>query len=350
MSNIEIEKTLHRIIQGRLRYRVHDDLVLYIHEPTPELLFKSYEVYDDAYERAYVNGVFVKEEIIPILLENDYWTPLDDKEAEKLQKEIEEKKLECYQNFVHKKQLAILKRQLGVLEDRWYKASAKKHALENTTCSGVASYTRSVFIVENCTKLEDGSSYDWKEIPISRAATFYKTNTITEKMLRKIARSEPWRGMWNGGKGTELFGVPFSQISAVQSRLCSYSRMYDGVFEHPESPNEKIIEDADCLDGWLIFQKRKRDKEKKQSEIDGMINNDKIRGAGEIYVMAQNKEDAAEIQSINDAGARRVAIERERKIDQLGEEGKLKEADLPDQQRRIRQERHKMFTDKMKGR
>ena len=83
--SLDIEKNLYRIIQGRLRYKVRDGLVLYIHEPTPELLFKSYEVYDDAYERAYVNGVFVKEEIIPILLENDYWTPLDDKEAEKLQ-------------------------------------------------------------------------------------------------------------------------------------------------------------------------------------------------------------------------------------------------------------------------
>ena len=58
----------------------------------------------------------------------------------------------------------------------------------------------------------------------------------------------------------------------------------------------------------------------------------------------------AEIQNINDPTARHITRERERKIDQLGEEEKLKEADLPDQQRRIRQERHKMFTDKMKGR
>ena len=58
MSSIEIEKTLYRIIQGRLRYKVHDDLVLYIHEPTPELIFESYEVYDDAYDEAYSLGFF----------------------------------------------------------------------------------------------------------------------------------------------------------------------------------------------------------------------------------------------------------------------------------------------------
>ncbi len=350
MSSIEIEKTLYRIIQGRLRYKVHDGLVLYIHETTPELLFESYEVCDDAYERAYTSGVFVKQEILPLLLENDYWTPLDDKEAENLQKEIEEKKLECFKNFIHKKQLTVLKRQLDILEKKWYKASSKKNSLENITCTGAAAYTRSVFIIEKSTKTEDGSPYDWKEVPVSTAASFYKNNTIPEKTLRQIARSEPWRRMWNGGKGTELFGIPFSQITAIQSRLCSYSRMYDGVFEHPESPNEKLIDDDVCLDGWFIYQKRKREKEKKQSEIDGMISNDKIRNADEIYIMAKDKDDAAQIQSINDPTARNVAREREKKIDQLGEEGRLKESDLPDQKRRIQQERNKMFVDSRKGR
>ena len=53
MSSIEIEKTLYRIIQGRLRYKVHDDLVLYIHEPTPEIIYESHEVYDEVYDECY---------------------------------------------------------------------------------------------------------------------------------------------------------------------------------------------------------------------------------------------------------------------------------------------------------
>ena len=81
-----------------------------------------------------------------------------------------------------------------------------------------------------------------------------------------------------------------------------------------------------------------------------MITNEKIRGADEIYVMARDKREAAEIQNINDPTARHIARERERKIDQLGEEEKLKESDLPDQRRRIQQERNKLFTDTMRGR
>ena len=69
--SIDIEKNLYRIIQGRLRYKVRDGLVLYIHEPTPEIIYKSHEVYDDVYNECYWKGVYVEEEIIPILLEND---------------------------------------------------------------------------------------------------------------------------------------------------------------------------------------------------------------------------------------------------------------------------------------
>tara|TARA_R100000988_G_C3935364_1_gene133488 strand:+ start:52 stop:432 length:381 start_codon:yes stop_codon:yes gene_type:complete len=126
--------------------------------------------------------------------------------------------------------------------------------------------------------------------------------------------------------------------------------MYDNVNQHPESPSDKIIEDDECLDGWFIYQKRKQEKEKKQSEIDGMISNSKIRNSDEIYIMAKDKDDAAQIQNINDPTARNVARERERKIDQLGEEEQLRESDLPDQKRRIQQERNKMFVDSRKGR
>ena len=68
MSSIEIEKTLYRIIQGRLRYKVHDGLVLYIHEPTPEIIYESHDIYDEVYEESYWKGIYVKEEIIaPII-------------------------------------------------------------------------------------------------------------------------------------------------------------------------------------------------------------------------------------------------------------------------------------------
>jgi len=346
MSSIEIEKALYRIIQGRLRYKVHDDLVLYIHEPTSDLIYESHEIYDDAYERAYKKGVYVQSEILPILLENDFWSPLDDKEAEKVQKEIEELKVKCFENFFRKKQLASIKRRLRNLENKFVKLSSKKMTLAHVTCEGAADLAKTNWLISKTTKFSDGTDYDWGESSLLDAVSYWQKNQISMGTLRQVARYDVWKGMWGGGKGTEIFGVPFINISPNQSRLCMFSKMYDSVYEHPESPKEEIIQDDDCLDGWFIHQKRKAEQQKKQSEIDGMITNEKIRNSDEIYVVAQNREDASEIYNINDPTARNIIRERDEKI--TGKEG-MKFTELNDVQRQLQIERNKKFTDTMRS-
>ena len=90
MNDIQIDKTLYRIIQGRLRFK-RDGLVLYIYEPTKELMYESYEIYDDAYDLAYKRGNYIKPEVLQILVEQDLWTPLDDKQAKEYEKKVEDK-------------------------------------------------------------------------------------------------------------------------------------------------------------------------------------------------------------------------------------------------------------------
>jgi len=350
MSNIEIEKTLYRIIQGRLRYKVHDDLVLYIHEPTPELIFESYEIYDDAYEMAYKKGAYVEAEILPVLLENDFWSPLDDKEADKVQKEIEDIKVECFKNFFRKKELVKFKRKLMSLEKNYLKLVSKKTSLHSVTCEGAADLARVNWLISKTTKFEDGADYDWSQASLLDTVSFWQYNQISVPLLRQIARSDLWKGMWSGGKGTEIFGVPFTRISQNQARLCMFSKMYDSVYEHPESPKEVIIQDDVCLDGWFIFQRRKSEKEKKQQEIDGMIGNDKIKNSDEIYVMTQDPEDVATIQDINDPTSRHIARERSNLLKEKEEGEGVKFTEFADIKRELQMERNKKFKESRGGR
>ena len=88
MDDAFYEKTLYRILQGRLRLTL-GDLVLYVHEPTPELIEESFDIYDEAYKKAYFRGVYIKKELVEILVNNDLWSPFDDREAEKIEKQIE---------------------------------------------------------------------------------------------------------------------------------------------------------------------------------------------------------------------------------------------------------------------
>lgn len=346
MSNIDIEKSLYRIIQGRLRYKVRDDLVLYIHEPTPELIYESYEVYDDVYDECYWKGIYVQEEIMEILVENDYWSPFDDREAEKLQKEIDNKKVDAFQNFIKQKVLHRLKIELYNLEKRWHEVSIKKSSLDHITCSGCAALVRNYWLISKTTYL-DGELYDWSGCNVTDAASFKVKNIMTQETYREVARSDLWRGMWSSGKGTDLFGVPFSRITQDQARLCMYAKMYDNVHDSPDAPSDKVIEDDTCLDGWFILQRRKQDKQKKANQVDGMIKNDKIRNAGEIFVMAQDDEDVDQIYGLNDGLARGKVKQREAQLKQT--EGQIKFTELGDVQQDISIQRTQMISDKYKG-
>jgi len=346
MSDIDVEKALYRIIQGRLRYKVRDGLVLYIHDPTVDIIYESHDIYEETYEEAYWKGVYVKEEIIPILIENNYWSPLDDREATRLEKEVEDHKVEAFQSFVNKQKLSTLKKHIFFLEQKWQQAFMKKSALDHVTCEGTAALARNQWVVSKVTKFPDGSLYDWKEASVPVVAHYLANNRISQSMYREIARSETWRGMWGAGKGTDIFGVPFSRITQDQARLCAYSRMYDNVAEHHESPSEEIVEDDICLDGWFILEQRKMKKQRKENQVDGMITNDKIRNAGEVFVVAQNQEDAGEIYGLNDSVARGTIKHRSEQIE--GQES-LNFQKLDDVQQEIAIERQKLLSDKFKG-
>ena len=58
MDDIFYEKTLYRILRGRLRYKL-GDLVLYIYEPDEVIIEESFDVYDEAYKKAYFSGVYI---------------------------------------------------------------------------------------------------------------------------------------------------------------------------------------------------------------------------------------------------------------------------------------------------
>ena len=287
----------------------------------------------------------MQQEVIPILLENNYWSPLDDREAERLQKEIENKKVEAFTSFTNKKQLSLIKRQIFSLEKQWQRVFTKKNSLDHITCEGVAILAKNHWIVSNTTKFFDGRPYDWKEASVPVVANHVAGNAISQEMYRRVARFEGWKGMWGAGKGTDIFGVPFSQITQDQARLCAYSRMYDNVGEHHESPSQEVIEDDICLDGWFIFQDRKMKEEKKKGQADNMISNEKIRNSGEVFVMAQDQENADEIYDMNNPLARGTVKQRQEQIE--GSEN-MDFKELQDVKQDIAVQRQQMLSDKFK--
>lgn len=314
MENIYYEKVLNRIIQGRLRIKL-GDLVLFIYEPTPEIIEESFDIYEEMREKAYFSGVLTEHEILEILIKNDLWTPLDDREAEKIAKEIEDLKVAAYESFLDKKALKQIKFQIKNKESLHAKLSFKRHQLEAFGCEGVASFARNCWVVENSTKFADGSDYDFSKIGVQKLLEIYQKNKIPQEVIRKLSRENPFRSMWGASsERSNVFGVSPSRLTANQLSMVVYSQMYDNVYASPESPDGKVVEDDICLDGWFIKQRRDREQQRKEQQVNDSLKNEKIANSQEVFVMANSKEHAQDIYGLNSPQNRQVVRSRQQQL------------------------------------
>ena len=115
MDDIYYEKILNRIIQGRLRIKL-GDLILFIYEPDSNLIEESFDIYQETYDKAFFGGAFVDREILEVLVENDLWSPINDKTADDLDKKIEDLKVEAFKSYYNKKKLEDVRRQIRQAE------------------------------------------------------------------------------------------------------------------------------------------------------------------------------------------------------------------------------------------
>jgi hypothetical protein len=109
--------------------------------------------------------------------------------------------------------------------------------------------------------------------------------------------------------------------------------MYDSAKQHPEAPSDDIFKDDDALDGWFIFQGRKSEKEKKKNAIMDRIGGN-IKNAGEVFLMTDDKQEAKDIYSLNDAETNNNIQEIKRL---QKEKGSVEWQDLPFVKRQVQQ-------------
>ena len=146
MNDAKVQALLYRILQGRLRL-ARSGLVVYIKEASRELLHESFGVYESAYDEAYLNGVWVDDEIKDILLKNDIWSPLSDKQIEKVKKDIDQEKLFAFESYYKKRELNFIKRRIRFLEGDMAELIQRHHSMDHLSCNGVAEYTRCRWII-----------------------------------------------------------------------------------------------------------------------------------------------------------------------------------------------------------
>ena len=181
---------------------------------------------------------------------------------------------------------------------------------------------------------------DWL---VRRLLEVYSGSRPDELVLRALAQYSVWRMIWSSGRQEgRVFGVPSTWLTEEQQNLIAWSKLYDNINEHPEPPNKEVVADDDMLDGWIILEQKKR--EKQQSERVGTTNSPKS-GAQEVYVMAETPEDARRVEAMNDSTA---AFLKRQRMAALKSKKVVSEQHMPDSQQQISVQAAQQFRDKMK--
>ena len=216
------------------------------------------------------------------------------------------------------------------------------------SCHGVANYSKSCWIIENCT-YKDGKKYDFSDMSVSAVLSTHQEYLLSDSEVRQIAKADPWRSIWASFKkaGGTLFETSATCYTTEQKNLILWSSMYDSIAESPESPSDEIILDDDMLDGWLIIQRRERELRTKQKAAEDIIGNEKIANSDEVYIVAKSEEDIQNIKELNDPQAKAIKQAREQAL--LSEE-RTKQENLPDVAMDLQMQRNRAAVEAAKTR
>lgn len=293
-----------RIIAGYIRYNEFK-----IYWPAPDVIYEGCELYRDVYEDARQEGLFTTKELHSLLSISGIWPSEHDTDIKILGENLDKLKIQAYKNIQRAGVLRGIKSSIEETKARINKLVGTKHKYDHITCEGVATFAKWSWMMENSVYRNSQLA----DCDVSAVLEFWNASRISDDEIREIARTDPWQACWQS-KTSSLFDKPSCNLNDEQRRLVVWSKMFDNIRESGEAPSEEVINDDDALDGWMLLQKKKRDKERKSDQVEAGIKSDKIRGAQDIMVKAWTPEEANEIAELNDEDS---SMFRRMRIDQI---------------------------------
>ncbi len=339
MNNENIHQVCNRIITGYQPVVFFDKLYV-VKDPIPEHHYLADVFCKDIYDDFLQEGFLTQEESIQILIDRGLWSNDNDKQIDFLVKDfsnILKNIKDCQFRSNEKKRWEELA-----------KANRKKIEQLSSSKNLILSQTIEYFIkLEKYKYLLFLNTYHnnervWNDVDVfynqqnEKLINFLLKNTylafdIDNKIIRKIARNDPWRIIWRASNKTgSLFKHSASEMTEYQRELVTWSILYDSVYENMDCPDDSIIDNDDLLDAWFLEQQEKRKSEKKDKLN---IENEKINNSKEVGIVVDSPEDAQKVYKLNDQLGRQKIKERE---NTLYKKGSVKETDLPDVKRDIK--------------
>ena len=307
-------------------------------------------IYRDTMQSLRFDDLMTDEQCAFTLHRIGMWGPEANKSLEDLEKYLEDQKVRLYKSAFDSKKRQTIRKQIQRAKISIDKSLTKKHFLDPITLRYHAITQKRKFLVAMCLR-------DANDKPVYTEKTFWNSNSdvlenaiqelesdiITIEEFRELSRKDPWRTAWSMGK-ENIFGTPACDWTDDQKVIATFAKMYDNAYQNPECPQDEVIEDDDMFDGWMIEQRRKRDREVKTHQAEA-IGNWKD-SAQEVFITAPTREDADKVFELNDMQGRMELRERQRSIKAAGI---LEESKLPDVQRDLHAQSVEQYKNTVKG-
>jgi hypothetical protein len=339
MNDYDCEILLYRILSGKT-YFTYNDQEYHLVSPSKDIKYKALRLYNSVVNEEKYQDWIREENLTKIMIALGVWDVKTDDVMIGLEKALDELKLELYKAFLFPSQQPRIRKNIEQVRKNINKIYIIKQEFLSHTLEGYANSLKNEYII--CQTLYKDTNLVFDQTPDNNSSSYSQFNSlireidnliITTDKYKLLSRSNMWKSYWNANKYGNLFSGSISDSTEEQRALINISRMYDNIYEHPECPDDKVIEDDDMLDGWMIFQKKKREKDKKQEQFFGA--NNKMKNASEIFMMAKGREEAEEILDLN-SDENKVLIKN--KMNYINQKGYVEEKDLPDVQVALRQQ------------
>ena len=283
--------------------------------PAPlDLVAESCVIYNEAYNQAFVDGLMDQEENEQWLEEQGLWTYEEEQKLKNLQKDIERLKTEAYNARHNSRLLLQIKAYIRAGEKQLAQHLDIKNRYYGNTCEGIAATEKASFLIKNTTFTIKGEPYDFAECSLSYVIDEWQKTLVSESDCRELARTEPWKSLWIIREKAQIkifANEDNTDLTYNQKNLIIWSQMYDNVQESMDCPTKEVIEDDDMLDGWFILQSKKREKEKAEQDFEASTKSDKIKNAGEVFVMSSSDKDKERVDSLNSTHTSVIKKQRE---------------------------------------
>lgn len=351
MKIYERSRHISRIVSGQMRFRISSE-IFYVRSPTRLQRCLADELFFEQLEEAESSGAYTENELAEFLAGKYIWGEDDEGRLKNIRQSLEALKEELFEMRIRSYEKIRIRKLIERFNGEADRLEIIKHSYDHISALGIANSAKQRYLL-GCSVFTDEGPYwmgetSWGEPEPFLDKIIFKINQlrINEEQFRELARTEPWRSLWNIRRHCSqgLFEGSAVDLTDEQKNLIVWSSIYESVREHPDNLEDEVIEDNDMLDGWMIIKRKEREKNHAKSNED-FTNNEKIRGASEVFIKVDTPQDAQRVINKNSDEGSMVFKQR---MDTIKQKGTVKETEMPDTVVRLRQQKMEQFSQHIK--